>query len=51
MKTGDQFAKKFGGEDGNDPDYFKLLVWGEKENGTETDTVEFFLAENYITAD
>jgi len=45
MKTGDQFAKKFGGEDGNDPDYFKLLVWGEKENGTETDTVEFFLAD------
>ena len=26
MKDGDQFAKKFGGETGNDPDWFKLTV-------------------------
>lgn len=26
MKNGDQFSKKFGGEDGNDPDYFKLIL-------------------------
>ena len=44
MEQGDAFAKKFGGENGNDPDYFKLLIWG-LENGTETDTVEFYLAD------
>ena len=26
MKYGDQFAKKFGGDDGNDPDYFHLIL-------------------------
>lgn len=26
MKNGDQFAKKFGGEDGTDPDYFNLVL-------------------------
>jgi hypothetical protein len=26
MKFGDQYAKKFGGEDGNDPDYFKVVL-------------------------
>ncbi|GEM_PF-367676 len=44
MEQGDAFAKKFGGIDGNDPDWFKLSVWGLK-NGIETDTVEFFLAD------
>ncbi len=44
MQEGDAFAKKFGGEDGNDPDYFKLNVWGMSD-GAETDTVEFYLAD------
>ena len=44
MEQGDAFAKKFGGIDGNDPDWFKLSVWGLKD-GIETDTVEFFLAD------
>ena len=26
MKNGDEFAKKFGGNDGNDPDYFNLIL-------------------------
>ena len=26
MKNGDQFAKKFGGDSGNDPDYFNLVM-------------------------
>jgi len=26
MKNGDEFAKKFGGDDGNDPDYFYLVI-------------------------
>ncbi|HYW96929.1 MAG TPA: DUF4465 domain-containing protein [Bacteroidales bacterium] len=28
MLEGDQFAKKFGGESGDDPDYFKLIIEG-----------------------
>ncbi len=44
MKFGDDFAKKFGGETGNDPDWFKLAVWGLK-NGAETDTINFYLAD------
>ncbi len=44
MKFGDDYAKKFGGADGNDPDWFKLSIWGMR-NGHETDTVEFFLAD------
>jgi hypothetical protein len=39
------FAKKFGGADGTDPDYLKLLVWGVTDLGNSTDTVEFFLAD------
>jgi len=44
MKYGDNFSKEFGGPDGDDPDWFKLSVWGY-QNGTETDTVEFYLAD------
>ena len=44
MKQGDWVAKKFGGIDGADPDYFKLLVWGLKA-GTSTDTLEYYLAD------
>lgn len=44
MLKGDQFAKKFGGATGNDPDFFKLKVenWN---GGLVTDTLEFFLAD------
>ncbi|TFH27728.1 MAG: DUF4465 domain-containing protein [Bacteroidia bacterium] len=44
MKLGDWVAKKFGGSDGTDPDYFKLLVWGRR-NGTSTDTLDYYLAD------
>jgi hypothetical protein len=44
MEQGDAFAKKFGGEDGNDPDFYKLSIWGKNE-GIETDTIEFYLAD------
>ncbi|MGQ9845943.1 MAG: DUF4465 domain-containing protein [Bacteroidales bacterium] len=45
MKNGDSFAKKFGGASGNDPDYFKLLIFGKRMDNTYTDTVEFYLAD------
>ncbi len=45
MRDGDGYAKKFGGEDGTDPDYFKLMISGTDIFGEVTDTVEFFLAD------
>ncbi len=44
MKIGDDHSKKFGGEDGNDPDWFKLSVWGMRD-GQQTDTITFYLAD------
>jgi hypothetical protein len=44
MKEGDAFAKKFGGDDGTDPDFFKLNIWGRR-GGSSTDTLEFYLAD------
>ncbi|SHE33315.1 Por secretion system C-terminal sorting domain-containing protein [Mariniphaga anaerophila] len=45
IRDGDSFTKKFGGTDGTDPDYFKLLVSGKDESGNPTDTIDFFLAD------
>lgn len=55
MKYGDAYSKKFGGSDGNDPDWFKLNIWGMKDD-EPTETIEYYLAdyqfednsENYI---
>lgn len=44
MENGDEFTKKFGGETGDDPDYFKLYTWGYAD-GLPTDTVGFYLAD------
>ncbi|MFM8571735.1 MAG: DUF4465 domain-containing protein [Pirellula sp.] len=44
MKDGDQYAKKFGGASGNDPDFFKLEIQGFR-NSNATSTVELFLAD------
>lgn len=44
MLNGDEYAKKFGGESGDDADWFKLSVIG-KLDSTVTDTVEFYLAD------
>jgi len=55
MRDGDDFSKKFGGEDGNDPDWFllTLVAW---HDGNSAGEKEFYLAdyrfedndENYI---
>ncbi len=45
MKDGDAFAKKFGGEDGSDPDWFLLTIKGYDANDNETGTVELYLAD------
>lgn len=45
MKNGDQFAKKFGGVSGNDPDFFLLTVKGYKNGVVKQDSVNFYLAD------
>ena len=45
MKNGDAFAKKFGGESGNDPDYFKLMIEALDAEGKPVDTLNFYLAD------
>lgn len=45
MLEGDDFAKQFGGETGDDPDYLKLTITGLDALGGVTGAVEFFLAD------
>ena len=45
MRDGDFFAKKFGGDDGTDEDWFKLTIQGIDTDANYTGTVEFFLAD------
>lgn len=58
MLEGDMFSRKFGGESGDDPDWFLLTIRG-LNNGSYTDSVLFYLAdyrfennkEDYIVTD
>ena len=45
MKNGDQFAKKFGGVEGTDPDYFKVIITGLDEENNEISSLEVYLAD------
>jgi hypothetical protein len=45
MAFGDEYAKKFGGETGNDPDYFKLSIRSFYNGILSTNLVEFYLAD------
>lgn len=45
MLEGDAFAKRFGGETGNDPDFFKLTIKKMLNGAMGTDSVTFFLAD------
>ncbi len=44
MLYGDAYAKQFGGDSGDDPDWFLLSIWGIKD-GLPTDTIDFYLAD------
>lgn len=44
MLHGDGFAKKFGGVDGTEPDFFRLTITG-MQGSTTVGTVEFYLAD------
>jgi|GEM_PF-1741684 len=45
MLNGDGFAKVFGGTSGNDPDFFRLTVYGSEDGVPLSESVEFFLAD------
>lgn len=45
MRNGDAFAKKFGGETGNDPDWFKITVRSYDQGILSLDSVEMYLAD------
>lgn len=45
MLEGDAFAKKFGGESGDDEDWFLLTITGKDAVGDITSTVDFYLAD------
>jgi len=45
MLNGDQFAKQFGGETGNDPDYFRLTIKSYYDGVISTDSVVVALAD------
>lgn len=45
MLNGDSYAKKFGGDTGEDPDWFLLTIIGYDDSGEITSTQEFYLAD------
>ena len=45
MRDGDMFAKKFGGPDGTDADFFVLTIHGLDASGAATGSMNFFLAD------
>jgi len=45
MRDGDAYAKKFGGADGSDPDWFLLTITGQDDQGQATGAVDFYLAD------
>ena len=45
MRDGDAFAKKFGGETGNDADYLLLTIKGWRKGELLPDSIDFYLAD------
>ena len=45
MLNGDSFAKKFGGETGDDPDFFSITIKASLNGEIKEDSIEFFLAD------
>jgi len=45
MLEGDSFAKKFGGESGDDPDFFLLTIKKYLNNELSSDSINFYLAD------
>lgn len=49
MLEGDAFAKKFGGESGDDPDFFLLTIKKYLNGEISEDSIDFFLADYRFT--
>lgn len=45
LRDGDQFAKKFGGVTGDDPDFYVLTIKSYANGMISTDSVDFYLAD------
>jgi hypothetical protein len=45
MLNGDDYAKKFGGADGSEPDWFLLTITGRNADGNDVGSVDFYLAD------
>ena len=45
MQDGNQFSKKFGGEDGTDPDFFYLTIKEYGNRNVNNDSINIFLAD------
>ena len=45
IRDGNTFSKKFGGETGNDPDFFRLDIQKYYQGELSTEVVEFYLAD------
>jgi hypothetical protein len=45
MRDGDFFGKQFGGMTGDDPDFFKIVIYGFQNGLPKSDSLEFFLAD------
>ena len=46
IEQGTQYSKKFGGTEGTDPDWFKMIINGYDKVGTPKGTIEFYLADH-----
>jgi len=44
MRDGTMFNKKFGGDSGNDPDWFRVKIWGIRADNTVTEPIYHYLA-------
>jgi len=49
IKEGNNFSKKFGGETGDDPDYFILTIKGRSGGELTADSINFYLADYRFT--
>lgn len=45
MRDGDAFSKRFGGVDGDDPDFFLLTIKAYRDGSLTMDSVDFYLAD------
>ncbi len=51
MRDGDEFAKPFGGPDGTDPDFFRLIIRAYRNGALGADSLVFYLADYRFEVD